>query len=65
MKQRKTKENKGYWVDLCSKCQNKYKDILGKRISISGAKENICSVKGCCEETEYYVDFKENEVRFE
>lgn len=60
-----TKENKGYWVDLCSKCQNKYKDILGERISKSGAKDNMCSVRGCFEETEYYVDFKKDEVRFE
>lgn len=60
-----TKENKGYWVDLCPKCQNKYKNILGERISKSGAKENMCSVRECCEETEYYVDFKKDEVRFE
>lgn len=54
-----------YWVDLCPHCHNKYKGILGRRISGGGSGVAACSVKGCNNlNAEYYVDFSINDVTF-
>lgn len=57
-----TKEYQSYWAEICPECQKKYKDILGTRASLGAA--GTCSVKGCWNEADYYVDFKEEEVDF-
>lgn len=61
-----SKEFGTYWADMCSSCYNKYKDILGGRISESGSVDAACYVKGCRNRvTDYYVDFDMEEVTFE
>lgn len=54
------------WVEMCPKCFKKYKSILtGNNVSISdyGEAQGICSVKGCQNEADYYVDFIKNEIK--
>ena len=54
-----------YWADLCPHCHNKYKGILGGRISDGGSGVAACSVKGCRNENAgYYVDFSKSDVMF-
>ena len=60
-----TVEYGSYWVEMCEDCKNKYKHILGNRIDDGGAACGTCSVKGCNNEADYYVDFDMNEVEFE
>lgn len=55
-----TEEYQSYWVEMCPHCHNKYKGILGKRASHGAI--GTCSVKGCENEAEYYVDFEETKV---
>ena len=57
-----TEEDHTYITQMCPKCQEKYKGILGNRIS-SGA-GCTCSVKGCWNQAAYRVDFKDTEVCF-
>ena len=54
-----TMEYKSYWVGMCTCCYNKYRDILGNRIDDCGS--GLCSVNGCSNEADYYVDFDMNE----
>ena len=56
-----TAEYQSYWAGMCPQCQNKYKSILD-RTSIGAV--GICSVKGCQNEAEYYVDFEKKDVQF-
>ena len=58
-----TIEYNSYWVGMCSDCYDKYKNILGSRVSHDGS--GCCSVCGCWNEADYYVDFDMNEVEFE
>lgn len=51
-----------YWGGMCQECFNKFKNILGDRVSDGSG---CCSVKGCENEADYYVDFLKNEVSFE
>lgn len=57
-----TEEYNSYWTEMCPCCHNKYRGILGSRAS-DGAM-GTCSVKGCENEANYYVDFNEKEVTF-
>ena len=52
------------WVSMCPSCHNKYRGILGNRCVDGGS--GICSVKGCVNESEWYVDFYDHteEVEF-
>ena len=59
-----TIEFNSYWVEMCSHCHNKYRGILGKRADDGGTACGTCSVKGCENEANYYVDFNKNEVKF-
>ena len=58
-----TEEYDSYYVEMCEDCLNKHKDILGNRVDDGGAC-GICSVKGCNNVADYYVDFDKNEVEF-
>ena len=61
-----TEEFGTYWADMCLSCYNKYKNILGNRVSESGSVAAACYVKGCQNrEADYYVDFDMEEVDFE
>lgn len=59
-----TEEYNSYWVEMCPHCHNKYRGILGSRADDRGSAQGICSVKGCENTADYYVDFDENEVSF-
>ena len=56
------RDHGSYWGELCPHCHNKYKDILGQRVDDGGTACGTCSVEGCDNEADYYVDFSENEV---
>lgn len=58
-----TIEHNSYWVGMCQHCRDKYNSILGNRVDDCGS--GFCSVKGCNNEADYYVDFDMNEVEFE
>lgn len=51
------------WVHMCKHCHNKYRSILGNRVSESASDSAICSVKGCNNKADYYVDFDGVEVQ--
>lgn len=57
-----TLEYNSYWVSMCKHCYNKYKDILENRVDDCGS--GCCSIKGCENEADHYVDFDMNEVEF-
>lgn len=59
-----TEEYDSYWVEMCPHCHNKYRGILGNRADDGGTACGTCSVKGCENEADYYVDFNMNEVTF-
>ena len=60
-----TEEYGSYWVEMCPTCLEKYKSILGSRMDDGGTACATCSVEGCHNEADYYVDFDKNEVTFE
>lgn len=47
---------------MCPHCHNQYRNILGGRWSDIGEAQRICSVEGCSNEADYYVDFKAEEI---
>jgi hypothetical protein len=57
-----TEEHHTYWVGMCEHCYGKYKSILGSRVDNCGS--GVCSVNGCFNKADYYVDFDMNEVTF-
>lgn len=59
-----TEEFNSYWVEMCPRCHNKYKGILGMRADDGGTARGTCSVKGCDNEANYYVDFDKKEIKF-
>ena len=59
-----TEEFESFWVEMCPSCYDKYKGILGNRADDGGTACATCSVKGCENEADYYVDFAANEVQF-
>lgn len=59
-----TEEYGSYWVEMCPHCYNKYRNILGNRVDDGGIAQGTCSVRGCTNEADYYVDFDKNEVEF-
>lgn len=55
------------WVEMCPHCHRKYRGILGNRCDDGGTAQGMCSVKGCNNQADYYVDFnwsENNEVEF-
>lgn len=56
-----TKEYNLYWGGLCPSCRKRYKDILGDRIEEFGC--GTCSVEGCWNAAENYVNFIKEEVK--
>lgn len=51
------------WVEMCPRCHNKYRGILGNRCDDGGSAQATCSVKGCNNTANYYVDFNSKEVK--
>lgn len=58
------KEYDVYWTEICPHCRNKYKSILGNRVDDDNSAWGTCSVKGCYNFADFYVDFNANEVEF-
>lgn len=51
-----TKDGNGQeWSQICSKCVTK-KGI--KESTLDDAGSGICGIKGCSNESDYYIDFK-------
>lgn len=59
-----TKEFNSYWVEMCPQCYQKYRDIIRNKADDGGTAPGTCSVAGCENEADYYVDFNVNEVSF-
>lgn len=55
-------EYDSYWAELCPDCYKRYGEVLGNRVDECGCARGICSIKGCANEADYYIDFKANEV---
>lgn len=53
-----------YWAEMCPHCHNKYRGILGNRCDEGGTACGTCSVSGCENDADYYVDFDKDEVSF-
>ena len=55
-----------YWVYMCSKCRKKYQSVLWKRLIRGGSTSTGCCVCGCDNNaSDWYADFKNEEVKFE
>lgn len=53
-----------YWVEMCPCCRSRFESLLEGRFEDNAA-QGICSVEGCENEAEYYVDFDMDEVEIE
>lgn len=53
------------WCEMCSHCHNRFKNILKGRFDEKGTAQGTCSVEGCNNEADYYVDFQTTECSFE
>lgn len=53
-----------YWAEICKECLAKYRKVLGNGRIDEGSAQGICSVKGCENEADSYVDFGSSEVFF-
>lgn len=58
-------EDTGCWVEICQQCKKKYIDILKDRVDEDGGAIGTCSVKGCMNDGDFYVDFNNDEVIFD
>ena len=52
-------------VEMCPQCYNKYKNAIEERADDGGIAGGTCSVKGCNNQSDRYVDFWQDEVSFE
>lgn len=59
------KEYGAYYVSMCPCCCEKYEHILGDKVDECSTAWGTCSVKGCSNEADYYIDFDANEVEFD
>lgn len=55
------KEYGSWWVGMCEKCFCKYKAYVEPKSDNCGS--GCCSVLGCNNEAEYYIDFKAEELK--
>ena len=53
----KDEEYDNVWAEMCPHCHRKYRKILLGHFDDGGTAQAICSVKGCNNEADYYVDF--------
>lgn len=53
-----------YWVGICPSCLAKYRNAFDSGWIDEGSASGICSVKGCENEADSYVDFRSGEVFF-
>lgn len=52
-----------YYVHMCDSCYQKHKKSIGNRID-KGSANGYCSVAGCENEAEHYVDFSPEDISF-
>lgn len=57
------KKDRPYWAEMCPHCHRKYRGILGNRFDDGGTAQGTCSVKGCNNQANYYVDFYPNDTK--
>lgn len=57
------KKDRPYWAEMCPHCHRKYRGILGNRFDDGGTAQGTCSVKGCNNQANYYVDFYQNDTK--
>ena len=57
------KEYGTYYVHICESCYQKHKAEIGNKID-QGSANGYCSVEGCENEAEHYVDFMPEDVLF-
>lgn len=50
---------------MLARCHNRFKNILKGHCSDKGDAQGICSVAGCSNEADYYVDFEYADYHFE
>lgn len=55
-----TEEFGSYWTCMCSHCYEKHKDELEDKADNGGV--GTCSVSGCNNHADYYIDFNKDEV---
>lgn len=60
----KRDEGCDFWVYMCEECRRKYAHLLGGRVSPEDGNSDWCSVSGCGNSGNYYVDFAEGEVTY-
>lgn len=53
-------EYDSWWVGMCSECFSKHKESLKNKADNCGS--GICSVHGCNNEADFYIDFKSDEL---
>ena len=58
-------DESGCWSAMCVDCKKKYGALMIGKFDNCCAVQQICGVKGCGNEADFYVDFHKDEVRFE
>lgn len=56
-----TEEYGTFYVHICEPCYQKHKNKIGNRID-KGSANGYCSVEGCQNEAEHYIDFVPNDI---
>ena len=59
------KDQEGIWTQICTNCLVKYNGTLDVKATKFPGDGEVCGVKGCNGEADYYLDFEENKVTFE
>lgn len=55
-----TRDEYGYWSQICQHCVDKYKINYNRLAEDS---HGICGVSGCENQADYYIDFEENMIK--
>ena len=58
------KDFAGIWTQVCTNCLVKYKGTLNVKVTNFPGEGEICGVKDCNGEADYYLDFDDSEVTF-
>ena len=45
------------WAEICESCRKKYADVLLDKELDIGAAQGCCSVYGCLNRADHYIDF--------
>lgn len=53
-----------YWVNMCPRCRDRYFKYLKNKVDDCVPAGLTCSVLGCFNEADFYVDFEPEEIKF-